>query len=73
VADTGAGIAQSDIERVFDPFWQADPSHTRHAQGSGLGLTVARRFAQLLGGEVTVQSQLQQGSTLTVRIPLQAN
>jgi signal transduction histidine kinase len=53
VTDTGIGIAPEHLERVFDSFWQVDQSATRHAGGTGLGLSVARRLAVLLGGNVT--------------------
>ena len=70
VVDTGHGIAPENHEHVFEPFWQADPSLTRAVGGTGLGLSVARQFARLLGGDVTVrQSDLGRGSTFVVSIP----
>jgi PAS domain S-box-containing protein len=71
VVDTGPGIGQADLERIFRPFTQVDQSHTRLASGSGLGLTVSRRFARLLGGDVTVASTPPAGATFTVRLPAQ--
>ncbi|HEX9108413.1 MAG TPA: ATP-binding protein, partial [Longimicrobiales bacterium] len=69
VKDTGIGIAPEHLERIFDAFWQVDSGTTRRAGGTGLGLGVTHRLAQLLGGEVTVQSELGQGSTFTLRLP----
>ncbi|MBY0565035.1 MAG: HAMP domain-containing histidine kinase [Hyphomonadaceae bacterium] len=70
VSDTGRGIAASDIERVFTAFTQVDASSTRTSGGLGLGLSVARRIARRLGGDVTVVSELGVGSTFTLRVPL---
>jgi signal transduction histidine kinase len=69
VRDTGIGIAAEHLERIFDPFWQVEASTTRTAPGTGLGLAVTRRLAHLLGGEVTVQSAVGEGSTFTIRLP----
>jgi signal transduction histidine kinase len=69
VRDTGPGIRQDHLEKIFDPFWQAEQSRTRRAQGTGLGLAVARRLARLLGGDVYVDSTLGQGSSFTLRLP----
>jgi signal transduction histidine kinase len=69
VRDTGIGIAPEHLEQVFDPFWQVEPATTRRFGGTGLGLSVARRFARLLGGEVDVASPPGDGTTFAVRIP----
>jgi signal transduction histidine kinase/PAS domain-containing protein len=69
VRDTGPGIRQEHLEKIFDPFWQAEQSRTRRAEGTGLGLAVARRLARLLGGDVYVDSTLGQGSSFTLRLP----
>lgn len=69
VCDTGAGIPPEHKERIFEPFWQAEQKATRRASGTGLGLTVTRRLARLLGGDVTVESEAGQGTVFTVRIP----
>jgi signal transduction histidine kinase len=70
VTDTGLGIAARDLEHVFDPFWQADPTARNPAGSTGLGLSVARQLARLLGGEVTVtRSVVGEGSTFTVSLP----
>jgi signal transduction histidine kinase len=72
VADTGPGIAREHLDRVFDAFWQVDQRMTRKAGGTGLGLSVARQLARLLGGDVGVQSTIGQGSVFTVDLPLAA-
>jgi signal transduction histidine kinase len=69
VEDSGPGIAPADHERIFDPFVQIEAPLTRQMGGTGLGLTVARRLAHLMGGEIEVRSELGSGSTFTVRLP----
>ena len=71
ITDTGIGIAAENLERIFEPFWQVEQSSTRRAGGTGLGLSVSRSLARLLGGEVTVGSKFGEGSTFTVTIPAQ--
>lgn len=66
VSDTGIGIAPEHLDRVFDPFWQADQRLTRTVGGSGLGLSIVHRLVGLLGGSVSVRSQLGEGTTFTV-------
>lgn len=70
VRDTGVGIAPEHYEKVFEAFWQVDQSATRPVGGAGLGLSVARRLARLLGGDVEVQSDPGAGTTFTARIPV---
>jgi PAS domain S-box-containing protein len=70
VADTGAGIRPEHLERIWEPFWQAEDPLVRRAGGTGMGLSVARRLAQLLGGEIEAQSTPGEGSVFTVRLPL---
>jgi signal transduction histidine kinase len=70
VRDTGIGMSTEQVQRIFDPFVQGEPPTTRRSGGTGLGLSVARRFARLLGGEITVQSALGEGSTFSVRLPV---
>jgi PAS domain S-box-containing protein len=69
VTDNGIGIDQETQARLFTPFTQAEASTTRRFGGTGLGLTIAHNLVQLMGGEITVQSAPDQGSTFTVRLP----
>ncbi|OLP15868.1 hypothetical protein BST81_23880 [Leptolyngbya sp. 'hensonii'] len=69
VTDTGIGIAAEDLNKLFQPFMQIDSSLNRQYSGTGLGLSLVRRIAELHGGAVTVRSELGQGSCFTVRIP----
>jgi signal transduction histidine kinase len=72
VRDTGPGIAPEHLERIFEPFWQADQRLARAHGGSGLGLSVARRLARLLGGELEVESRPGEGTEFVLRLPLGA-
>ena len=69
VADTGPGIEASDIDTIFEPFSQVEQPLTRHAGGTGLGLTVSKRLTNLLGGSIDVESTPNVGSTFTVQLP----
>ncbi|MFI5255688.1 MAG: sensor histidine kinase [Gemmatimonadales bacterium] len=72
VVDSGVGIAPSDLERIFDEFEQvnAGPRGDSMQRGTGLGLAISRRLARLLGGDVSVESELGRGSTFTVWLPV---
>ena len=69
VTDTGIGISPEDETRIFDRFTQKDGSINRRHGGTGLGLTIAKGLAELMGGQVSVQSELNVGSSFTVRLP----
>lgn len=72
VVDTGIGISPEDAERVFDKFYRAKDRRVAELTGTGLGLALAREVIRLHGGEVTVQSELDKGSTFTLSIPIHA-
>jgi signal transduction histidine kinase/CheY-like chemotaxis protein len=69
VSDTGIGLSEEQLERLFQSFSQADPSTSRKYGGTGLGLVISRRFAQMMHGDITVRSGLGKGSVFTVRLP----
>lgn len=70
VTDTGMGINPEQQARIFEPFSQADESYTREHEGAGLGLAIAHRYCQMMGGAISVESTQRQGSTFTISIPL---
>jgi signal transduction histidine kinase/CheY-like chemotaxis protein len=76
VSDTGIGISSEDQERIFSPFTQADASTTRNYGGTGLGLTISRKFVELMDGQIWVESHPNQGSTfyftVTLKMPQNA-
>ena len=69
VEDTGRGIAEQDLGRIFDEFYQVDDPDVGKTQGTGLGLSVSRRLMELLGGTLGVTSVVGAGTTFTVAIP----
>jgi signal transduction histidine kinase len=69
VADTGVGIAPADHERIFDEFTQIDSRLQKYAKGTGLGLPLSRRLAELLGGAILLESEVGVGSTFTLVLP----
>ena len=72
ITDTGVGIEQSKIDSIFEPFHQADNSIHRSYSGLGIGLTVARRMAELIGGNLSVTSQPGVGTRVTMSFPSHA-
>jgi signal transduction histidine kinase/CheY-like chemotaxis protein len=70
VTDSGIGISPEALGRIFDEFQQADNTTTRQYGGSGLGLTISRNLARLLGGDLTATSELSKGSTFALTIPI---
>jgi signal transduction histidine kinase len=70
VADTGIGIAPQDQGRIFEAFSQADSASARDGGGTGLGLSICQRLASMLGGQISVESKVREGSTFTLAVPV---
>jgi cell cycle sensor histidine kinase DivJ len=70
VTDTGVGIAADDLKRIGDPFFQAGKTYQRRHEGTGLGLSIVKSLVALHAGELTVQSRIDEGTTVTVALPL---
>ncbi|WP_373496362.1 two-component regulator propeller domain-containing protein, partial [Aquiflexum sp.] len=70
VEDSGVGIPRDQLDRIFDRFYQADTSHTREQEGTGIGLSLVRELVELYSGEIKVESQPGHGSCFTVRLPV---
>jgi signal transduction histidine kinase len=76
VTDTGIGIDQEKLDKLFQPFTQLESDgnpYTRQKSGAGLGLSISRRLARMMGGDITVESRPQQGSAFTLWVPRQAD
>jgi cell cycle sensor histidine kinase DivJ len=70
VADNGVGISAEDLKRIGDPFFQAGKTYQRRHEGTGLGLSIVKSLVALHGGEMTVQSRIDEGTTVAVALPL---
>lgn len=70
VADDGIGVAPEDLRRIFERFHQTEAASTRHAEGAGLGLYITKKLVEAMEGSIDVTSELEKGSTFTVRLPL---
>ena len=68
--DTGVGIPEKEISRLFDPFFQVGTGVQRHFQGTGLGLAICEKLVNLMDGDVSVESEPGLGSLFSIRIPL---
>jgi signal transduction histidine kinase/DNA-binding response OmpR family regulator len=73
VADTGIGMTPEQLQRLFQEFMQADASTTRRYGGTGLGLAISQRFCRMMGGDITVESEPERGSTFTLRLPAEVS
>ena len=71
VEDTGIGISEEDLTKIFEKFQQVDDSFTRRSEGTGLGLAITQHLVAMHGGQIEVRSQLGQGTTFTVHLPLE--
>ena len=70
VSDTGVGIADDDLKRIGNPFFQAGKTYQRRHEGTGLGLSIVKSLVGMHAGEMTVQSRIDEGTTVTVALPL---
>jgi signal transduction histidine kinase len=69
VSDTGIGIPEGELEKIFDRFYQVDSSLTRKVGGTGIGLSIAKEYVEMHGGKIWVESKLGKGSTFTFTLP----
>lgn len=70
IKDTGIGISQPNLEKIFEPFRQASEGSTRLYEGSGIGLTITKRFVEMLGGNISIESKIEYGTIVTLSFPL---
>ena len=73
VIDSGQGIGREHLPRLFERFYRVDKARSRKLGGTGLGLAIVKHIIKAHGGEVTVDSRLGEGSTFTIRLPMQSN
>lgn len=73
VKDTGIGMSKGQLEKVFEPFTQADKNTSANYGGTGLGLSITKRFCEMMGGDIQVISKLTQGTTFSIQLPLVVN
>jgi two-component system sensor histidine kinase SenX3 len=72
VADQGIGIPEAEVERIFERFYRVDPARSRETGGTGLGLSIVKHIITKHGGEISVWSSENVGSTFTIRLPIQS-
>ncbi len=70
VTDTGPGIAENDLKRIFDPFYQGDNLRRHEIGGSGLGLSICRQFIEMHGGRIWVESKIGSGTKFSFTLPV---
>jgi signal transduction histidine kinase len=73
VSDTGIGIPKDKIDLIWKEFYQVSQGVSREFEGQGLGLTIAKKFTEILGGNISVASELNRGSTFVVELPVRFN
>lgn len=73
IEDTGVGISEDDRKRIFERFYRVSQSRQRNTGGSGLGLSIVQHYAEILGGVVNLSSDLDEGTTVIVRVPIESN
>jgi signal transduction histidine kinase len=71
VSDTGVGIKKEELHLIFDEFKQLSEGFTKDFQGSGLGLSITKKFVELLGGKINVESELGKGTTFIISFPIE--
>ena len=72
MTDQGIGIAEAEVERIFERFYRVDPARSRETGGTGLGLSIVKHIITKHGGEISVWSAENVGSTFTIRLPIQS-
>jgi signal transduction histidine kinase len=70
VCDTGVGIPQSEHQSIFEPFRQVSNSITRENRGSGLGLAITKQLVEIMGGQISLESEMGKGSRFTITLPI---